>query len=326
MSYETGSATSQQDLLSKLSTFLTGTPGWTQDVFDTGANKQLAVHKGTVFVQFRYSDNASPGNIGIYHSLAFTGGNSAGSHPNDSGNGDIVSVVDVDRMINNIGNGPFPSYHFFADGSYFHVVLEFVAGKFRHFGAGILNKVGTWTGGEYAYGTFWDQTGAALNVPLDSRHTVLLDGHMDLNVGRAATIHIEGLPDQVASGKWAVVWASTNAGNDRGGTGRMNILGGVRDGFLANAMNGFQANPNNGFIPMCPIQCYYRLTAGSPLKFRFLGSQPDVRIINMAFINTGEEFTVGGQTWKVFPWIAKNTLPASQEGSGNLGIAYRKIS
>lgn len=327
MTFETGTATTQEDLLSKLSTFLTGTPGWTQDTFDTGAGKQLAVHKGTVFVQFRWSNNATPGNIGIYHSLGYTGGNAPGAHPNDSGNGDVVGVVDVERMVNNIGNGPFPAYHFFASGSYFHAVLEFATGQFRHFGAGILTKVGTWTGGEYCYGTFWDQAVAALNVPLDTRHTVLLDALTDnSSVLRTATVHCEGLPDQGGTGKWGVCFGGSSPGNDRAAVARVALLGGMRDGYFANAFNGFQANPNNGFVPMYPVQCLYRLTSGSPTKIRLLGSLPDVRGINTAFINAGEEFTVGGQTWKVFPWVRKNALPASTEGSGNLGIAYRKIT
>ena len=322
MSYETGTATSQADLITKLFTFLTGTPGWTQDQLDTTA-RQAAIHKGTVYVQFKW--NSSPDHIGIYHSLNYIGGNSPGNHTNDSGNGDISGVVDTDRMINAIGAGPSPAYHFFADGSYFHAVLEYSSGIFRHFGAGIMNKVGTWTGGEYCYGHYWEPLDPA--DPIDNRHSLGLDAGLTSGVQRAATLHVEGLPDEGASSKWAVIWGATaGAGNDRAGNARVFVLGGLREGFLANAMAGQIANPNNGYVAMHPIHCYYRLVSGTPNKFRFLGSQPHVRALNMKFINVGEEFSVGGETWKVFPWVRKNDLAGGVEGSGNLGLAYRKIT
>lgn len=327
MAFQSGVATSQEDLIQKLFTFLTAN-GWVQDELDTVAD-DAAIHDGagtpSVYVQFRW-DNAN--GIALFHSQAFVPATNPGSHTNDSGNGDETGNVDTERRIN-VDDGPYISHAFFTDGSggspgtYAHVVLEFAPGQFRHFSFGKLVKIGDWTGGDYVAAHYWD--GTQPNDLQDARHNFLLDGRQDTDSSVGATVHLEGFPGQPGAGKYGVVWNGTSAGNDGDGNARESIIGGLREGFWMNALGWLRGNPNNGFVPLIPITLYHRRTSTTPDQYRKLGDMPDARYVNVFHFATGEEFTVGSDTWKVYPWTRKNNLQAGVEGSGNLGIAYKKI-
>lgn len=323
MAYETGAASGMEDLLGKLSTFAQA-DGWTQDVFDIVTNKHLALSKSTVHVQFKY--DTTTGHIAIYQSTAYSGA-APGSQTNDSGSGDYSGAVNVGRRITSIGNLAYPAYYFFSGNNYIHVALEFQPGIYRHFCFGELVKIGTWTGGAYCGGHV---------LSVGSEHDIwattnafLLDGMTNTGtLDFQSTIHMEGMPDQAVGGKWGAFGSHTqgNAGIDKAGVARMPVLGGIRGGLLEAAYGWFAANPANGFIPMLPIACYLRKTTVNPEIWRLLGYMPDTRMVNITFINPGEEVTLGADVWKFFPWIRKgdSPAPAGQDWSGHMGIAYLK--
>lgn len=318
MSYETGPATTHEDLINKLSTFLTAN-GFTQDEHDTGSN-EFAIHLtsgATVFVSMLY-DNTNI--ITLHQALAFTGGNAPGTHPNDSGNGGVT-----ERRWSGIGAGPFPAYHFFTDDTtYAHIVLEYTAGLYRHMIFGQIIKEGTWTGGEYCAAHSWaaspnndDPTASGHALLFDSRTAAVADG---------GTIHIEGLPDEPsASTMWGAMFSGTAAGLDTAGVAREVLHGGIRDSYLHRAFGHVRADPASGNVSLIPIEVYRRRTAPSPDEMMKLGVLPDIRAINMHFFESGQEFTQGADTWKVFPWTRKRFLQDNAEESWNMGVAYKKI-
>lgn len=317
MAYETGTATSQQDLIEKLFTFATG-QGWTQDQLDTSA-KQAALHKNNVYVSFRW-DAADA--ISVYQALGYTGGSSPGNHPNDSGSGQTAAnPLTTGRRINRIGNGPFPAYYFFADDTYIHVALEFSIGLYRFISFGEMVKRGTWTGGEFAGASLWAPTVTGLN---QAGHYALCDWRYAIvgDPGVAMTVHAESLPSQVGGGRWGVAANLTSVGNDRGGTARALMIGGVREGFFQVALGWMSGAASNGFVPMFPLHIYYRRT-GSPETWQLLGHLPGVRFCNIKHMAAAEEFTVGGDTWKVFPWVRKSDTVNADE-SGHMGFSFLK--
>ncbi len=324
--YETGVPTSQQDFVQKLFTFLTAN-GWTQDQLDT-TNKQAAIHKGTCYVSFRWDSQASPnGAIGVCQALGYTGGQSPGNHPNDSGNGQNTGGnITVGRRMPWIGNGPFTSYHFFLDttADVFHGVLEFQAGLYRHLSFGTVAKVGTWTGGEFCGALYWNNAG--MDNLLSSNHSVMWDLYYSTGNDVAATIHVEGLPNAPANSRWGSFWggAAGSVGNDRAGNGRCNMGGTLREGPIPNMLAGFGANPSNGFVPMSPVWVFYRYRTPSPEDCYMLGYVPNVRGINVRYLEPGEEFVLGSETWKVFPWVRKANQGGGSQESKYQGIAYRK--
>ncbi len=315
--YETGTASSLDDFFTKLDTFCT-TAGWTSDELDTATNDRWRLSKGSVFVQARWINN----DIAWFQSNTEAGWFGGGGPFTDSGNGDESGSITGERRWDDMNTGPFTAYHFFTDSvttsTYVHIVLEWSPGIYRHAAFGTLDKVGTWTGGEYMVA----HVQAGQTNPNSTSTTFMFDS-LQITSSEAGTIHIEGHPDQAGSSIWGLFTAKTvSLGNDKAGNARVACLGGSRDLFFNAAFAGFQVQTSNGMIEFSPVHCYYRNLAQTPNRLQKLGSVKDMRILNMNFINVAEEFTVGGDVWKVFPFAKKGT---TGEASGNMAVAYKKI-
>ncbi len=320
MSYETGTATGTVDLMGKLSTFAVAN-GWTEDEASAG---RLAIHRSSVYISFRWN-TGTPAFVGIYQALGWLAATDPGNHTDDSGNGaisDVNNVLDNERHVA-LGTGAFPSYHFFEADTYIHVVVESVAGEWRHFGFGVLDtKIGDWDGGEYCYGMVIPQVGVA--NPLKNTASHLLDGFLaDLNEREhGATLHAESLPGEGGSTKWAVVWANNgNQGADRGSNARIFCQGGYRGGPFARAFGHFAVGSEEGLVPMYSLGIWYR--TGNDV--RLLGFQPDVRGASIENLVGGDEVVIGSDTWVFFPSSVKGN--ATDVGATkNQGIAYKKVT
>lgn len=339
MAYETGSASDIADLFSKLHTFATSTVSttWTSDENDTG-NGVLAISKTTgsteCYVQFWWDEAGSPEAVGIYQSLGFINTSTdPGSHTDDSGNGyntsgsPTNSNYRTERHVDLGSDGPFPSYHFFEDDDattyYIHVVVEIETDVYRHFGFGILNKRGTWTGGEYCYGQEF-----AANTITDDDNCALLDG-LAANSSQArkyATMHVEGLPNQ-GSSNWACVWGSETAAapTDSSSNTKETVWGGRRTGLVPSGLGNFKAGNSDGFVPMYPLLCMYIDKTDDELIP--LGTMPDVRCLNIANFEPGAEQAISGEgTWIMFPISKRAATTEGGDASGNDGVAYKKVT
>lgn len=322
MSYEAGQTTSIDDLFkSKLRTFALAN-GWTDPESPAVNGRQYYSKTGSglnCFFGFRW-DTTTPANVGVYQALTYVNGSTVpGSHTNDSGQGVVTSFdnntvtggrcIDLDNNTNN--------YWFFESDDYIHVVVEKTPVNFRHFGFGQLQKFGTWTGGEYAYGHYTPTPGVS-----GDNNCALLDG-LSSGSGLAylPSIHAESLPSQTASGKWLVCGGAytMNATTDRGGTGRNFAQGGFRSGPVAYPFAKWSGTPSQGLVPLTPIVVLY----ANGTRVHPLGMMRDVRAINMASYAGGQEITVGSDTWIVFPTVVKGTISGT---TLNQGIAYKKVT
>lgn len=330
MAYETGTPTSLADLATKMDTFLVA-EGWTQDQLDTGAGK-AAWHKTTVYVQLRWQVGINT-TLGVYHSLGFIGtGTDPGNHTDDSGNGAIsgtAATIEGERCLNALGAGPYTAYHFFADSNHFYCVLEYAASKFRHgpcFGTLEGGKFGdNWTGGEWAAGHF--HTADSVNVA----NTCLADGLFSDTASaaeqRAATLHMEGLPNQPVGSKWGQVWGATVATarpDDRGSDPKMMVAGGFRGGPLVRDFAWVPSTSQTGYVSLVPIAMFYIDDVPAVDEWYHLGTLPNVAMMNMRNFADGDEFTIGSDTWKVFATV-QNVDGTGDEESQNQGIAYKKV-
>lgn len=326
MAYENAQFSSISDLFSKLNTFASAN-GWT---IDHSASDRLFLTRSTVSVAFRWS-TTSPTCAAVYQHTAFiSSGTDPGNHTNDSGQG-AISGTDATLLggrhvvIPNAGG----QYWFFEADTYIHAVIETATQQFTHFGFGILIKQGTWTGGEYSYGNRNTLTGNS-NLAIDPGISHLLDGAAGVSSPATirpyvATIHMESMPNQTASGRWALAWAGgqANTTTDRGGTARANVQGGFRGGPIARNFARFSAPPLTGLVPMYPMNCYY--DDPSNARWYYIGYQPDVRGINVRHYSGGDEVIVGSDTWVVFPTKYKTSVSAAGN-SRNQGIAYKKVT
>ena len=322
MAFSAGIANTRSDLIGAFLTFATAN-GWTVNVnagIDT--NIGASIQNGTVHAHFRWSSTAD--DIALYQSLGFTPGSNAWDHPDDSGNGTITTNLLNERSIQDMGNGPF-NFFFFAQLSplALYGVAEIVPGQFRHWGIGQLRKIGDWIGGEFVYGHMLrSPTSVTSNI-----NSLLLDSLAIFGaeaVGttrRGATVHAEGLPNQSISSKWAAVGQLQTASvlNDRAGNPRVNFNGSSRGAYMFPQHGWFQVSSLGGHIPLLPQLVWYHNTGFAPQRVHLMGEQPHVWAMNMKFFNPNQEFTIGANTYRVYPAWQK---VAGSDQSRNLGIAY----
>ena len=337
MSYETGTAATMNDFMTKLSTFAVA-DSWTQDQYTAEAGStdgKMSIHKAGVFVSFAWNSSQSS-SIAVYQSLGFTGsgtntwnqlgdsGCGPSSNPSTSSTWNLNSANN--RFIRNIGTGPYTSYTFFSGASkdYIHVALEYSPFTYRHIGFGNLEKAWDWTGGEYCYGHPQSSGNPASQGALISSVGEGSNNRAD----RHASIHCEGLPGQPAAGKWATNASHSSLGGsfiDRSGNPHSRVSGTCPGGAIGSVFNNLPSNSGDGFLPMTPNAIFYIDITPSPDNVYFLGWQPDVRSLNMKNFEPQAEITVGADTWVVFPHVRKQNVGGTINESHNLGIAYKKI-
>ena len=342
MGFLTGSATTIDDLFTQISTFLTGSPGWTQD--GTVGAAGFGFSKNNIFAQFRY-DGTSPVGAGrhlaVYQSLGYTGGLFPGEHPDDSGNGfedsdsNVAdSSLDNERGCTDFGDGPFENFWVFQDTGpdEVSIVVEVRQDEFRHFGFGLLDKFGDgYTGGEYVYAQRW--LGSSAN---DTTAHILLDGKassltQNLAAQSAATIHLEGLQGQDPASKWGICFANLGAsgaqvGTDGGGNPRVLCPGTARAGFRARNFGGFGGTSTTGLIPGTPVGTFY-VKPQDGIECMYLGDMVNARMVNVRNFQPRQEVSISGDDWLFFPVSIRTTETASPPSRSSFvsGVMYRKV-
>lgn len=334
MAFQTGTTgiSSIENLIQTLSTFLTGLtgPAWVEDELDTG-NDRATFHSGTLFVSFRWGDTPDE-YMGVYQSTGFTAATAPHSQPGDSGNGSTSQAglsTTTFRSVDFNGAGPFTRYYFYASETapfYCHVVVESSGGVYQHFGFGFIDKFGTWTGGEYVYGGRWDQGTADIDNPKSNDHALGFD-FVNSGSTRGATMRAPNFDGLDGSQVWLNdVNNVVSPGNDRAGNPRYMMTGsGWRGGGLAWVLGWLRASTLSGFKPLQAIEVFCMVNDTPDDSAYYLGTQPDVRSINIGNLNPADEITIGGDTWQVFPTKRKQFLQINTEESWNQGIAFKKI-
>lgn len=325
MSYQTGTATDCDDLMSKLDTFLTGTPGWTQELYN-GTNRRAVYSKAGVsrLVQFQW-DNAS-GYIGLAMIGAYVGDVVWTSQTAC----EFTSSTTVNcRHVTQL-SGPFPSYHFFEDDNYFHVVVEISSGLYRHFGFGQALLLGDLGGGAYIYGHYWSQSTSYIDNPTNvTQHWALLDGNTATNQTRGSGFHCTGMSNLYdPNTKYFRQYNSYTLTDDDGDYIGTFAPGSWRGGPMVDFMATAQSDLNN-FKPLQPIPFFVRNVQPNPDIMILAGYPPDIRYINLEGLTVGQEITVGSDTWIVFPITRKyytSDTSYNQEQSYNWGVAYKKVT
>lgn len=335
MAYETGVASSTEDLISKLCTFLTSavifSSPWTQDKLDTTGN-EASLHLDDVYVHFKWDDGTAVA-IGVYQSLGYIdAGTDPDSHTNDSGNGNgSASPVTTERRAQFDVAGPWTKYHFYAyegDNPSVYVVVEETPGVFRHpFGFGNAIKYNDWTGGEFCYAGYWNPNSSYADVPSSPWHSQLLDGNTTATLElQAGTMHIEDMPNGPTDHKWGVFVDDTTLSSDGDGDGRVSLFGTSRGGPWVRELAWIRSSQLNSYKVFMPIQLYYRDTTDTPDEILKLGEMPNIAVVNMANFSPGEEVTVGSDTWMVFPWVRKQYTDSGVPESRHGGYAYKKVA
>lgn len=313
--YATGTAANPAALLAAIEAFAV-TAGFTVDrstaVYNpttfTPNDYWLAIHKGAaLYLNFWYQD-AVPG-INLYGGTGYNGANA----PDHQATPLQPTIVQF-----NLGRGPYTGYHFFstvtAGHYYLHMAVEITGGLWGHMLGGIVNAVGGAAPGLYLASTWWEYTGGyfASYPEAGFVHSLpFIQGTVFSHSLCLCTV------DAV------LTWFSA-----QGSVGSR-----IRPLQVQNGPGwhdrGIKHTPNtfNELTVLFPMPLM--LERVSTNIYSWIGDLFDVRLCNMQTTAPKDESTIGGDTWKYFPFVAKTppstwNIANNPPTSGPFGIAYRK--
>lgn len=334
MAYETGAATGPNDLLDKLRLFAIA-QGWTVNRWVTiGFGRELCLSKGDAYYNMRSYENETVFlngrttyqryGISINGSDGYMAGDQWDRQPGypvrpDGSNGYDQRASHVPFVTN---YGPFPAYHLFApDSKTIYMEIEVTAGTFLRFGFGSLDLFNPSSAGG---GRFFYATGGSASVTneLTSGNT-WLNNQIDDNSFALEEVPFRGADygaygEQIGSFVRAAFdsfdnWCSSQRNGSSNVTPQSCQGGGVHDKILRDS----SPNPLNGVGILTPnVVSVNRANE----YLHPLGVVPGIRFMDMTNYQPGDEFALGPDTWKVFPWYQKGGR------SFQRGIAYKKVT
>lgn len=323
MAYQTGAFSTPDQLLSAIRSFAAAN-GWTENAYAAdGAGNKLHISKATLYLNFRSLVNEFSTANDLWPCLQSTGvacsistgylGSSAwNEQPGHVFNGLSKSCSGI------FNTGASGVYHLFASISpdMLFCVAETSPGVFAFLGGGMLEKTGSYTGGEWLTGSY------ALDGNIDTSSGVN-NGYFIFNVN--PTNHrlspLPFLPNQ-ANFASSLVRAEfdTNTGfGHLASTGLVINPAWATGGLITCAFDTsystlFQYENQiapwyfkspaalNGIAPMLPFYLFGRRASDmrSPLGFA-----PHLRFLNIENYAPGAILTLGSEQWMVFPGYQK---------------------
>lgn len=301
VAYETGVASSPLDLLSKVMTFIQ-LHGWTAAIPAPG---DALISNGDA------SGQAIACGVQIV----------TGNEWHTRGCEQILAGLPWDTQegsaaqthICNLGTGPYTAYHLWVgdeDGAeYTHLSVEVSAGQYRHWALGQLVPFGTIVGGVYCDSTLLAFGDFAVNAPDYSFHRHLCDS-MCGDIQAHLLLDYDGK----VGGTWQpVTTVGVTDPNYHTGSTRS---AGLHAPFM---QIGYQRW--NLRTPLWPMIYFANRASGlrSPI-----GRMPNIRAVNMRNFFPGQVYTIGSDSWKVFPVFQKQieAVGASVVSSGLYGYAH----
>jgi hypothetical protein len=305
MAYQQTTATSVEDLINKLATFASGL-GWTIDrnTIATGSRTLSISRAGSDYIHIFNSDTT---NINLRASTGINVGLGPTLQPG----------VSTAQAVSNCGAGPFATVFLFGEAGtapYVHCVFDTGNSIFRHFHFGLVEKVGSWTGGTFFEALNANTTSSFNALPLSNTHHVSFSQQdTSNNTEGAVRIDFDGNTNYFAP-----------ISNEANFTTRV-IHGGVAaagrdlEGFYQSSVNSW-----SGITPLRRVKL--RAERGSSF-WTEIGYVPGMRLVNISRWAPGDEFSIGPDTWKVFPWWRQGFRPVGNTTdaySENYGFAYLK--
>lgn len=332
MAYQTGTSTDVNDLLDKLRLFAIA-QGWTANRWATvGSGRELCIQKGSSYFNFRSWSNetmlvngtSTAGKYGI--TMNGSDGYSAGAgwdtQPGYPVRGSATGGDQAHVMFPLVTTtGPFPAYHFFApDSKTLYAEVEITTGTFLRFGCGSLDLFNPSApgGGRFCYaatgGHVTNSTGAAAWLGSDVDNSSY---HVEYVPFRAADYNTSNAGFPFGS----MVRVAFSSFDNWAGSGRSMTVAGLPmacqgGGCHDKVLREYSPNMLNGVGLLLPN--IVSLNIGDEYLSP-IGVVPGMRYMDMTNYLPGDEFTLGSDTWKVFPWYQKGGLSLQR------GIAYLKV-
>jgi len=325
MSYQTGTALHVDDLLQKLSTFAQAN-GWTEDKITTpsgnGSSVTLYLHKGVSYIVYyarltggnnTYHGVSQPidhPDVWMYGATGHNGASDPWAQPGTS------AKVEVNWLLPSM-----TAYHFFTDPAktYLHVVVETTANEFRHFAFGVVEKVGTYDGGEYLQGCKWLQSANEIDDPKNVNQFPCW-----MHQGNSAT-YANRFRYNIDGNQWRRYYFNTPGTSIMGSQGSSSIA--IWNQAILNHSYSRSASPNAFNNAIILWRMYGGWVPRSSTLYIPTGCVNDVRFLNIRNVAPSTTYTLGADDWKIFPLIEKKNPNTRDDlpNSGDYGFAYKVV-
>lgn len=338
MAYSTGATTGPNDLLDKFRLFAES-QGWTTNRnVAAGSGREVCISKGSAYFNFRAIQNetfvingrsiANRYGVALNGSDGYSGGSAWDRQPGYSARTPVSGTDQAHAWIPTmmLTTGSMPAYHFFApDSKTLYCELEVVTGIFMRFGCGSLDLLNPAApgGGRFFYANCGCHSIALSPAVPISSFDVDNQAAMEMVPFRGADYIANIL--QYTAGETptgSMVRAAFGSFDGWAGSGRTTTImpfrevcqgGGCHDKLLRDLAPA----PLNGIAVLASNMVSLNIANEylSPI-----GVVPGQRQMDMTNFLPGEEFSFGGDTWKVFPWFQKGSVTSLTRG-----IAYKKV-
>ncbi len=309
MSYQTGSATSVQNFLQILSTFIIAN-GFTVNRQDNdGTFERLNCEKNGNFYNLYGNDSTILLTLSSSYAAV-----DKGSQSDETPDG-LTETRRCDA--NDIAAGAFSAYHLFYDQDFVHAVIEAQSGLFHHICFGEIAKYGTWTGGAYVDSVHWSTGVSYIDSPDSvSQHSYL--AHTYSSTHSRSSMWLNYDRDV----------ANTFVGQDVGTTtADMGLVGSAvldASSSIGNMFIFHKATPTSQTtrVITTPLELY--VSNGTAGLKEVMGYLPFTRSVNIQLLNPGD---IIDTDWMVFPVKAKKdpTLRDDSYNSGHYGYAIKQV-
>lgn len=324
MSYETAAAIANLDTLLDALMDFAAANGFTKLATLTGTGRQTDMYrlqKGSMYWWFVGFSSTDPdyGTYGRIESRMMTTLPSVANRETAGlGQRELTHTFLYDKP-----DGTYDNYFFYADSDAIHCVVEVDATIYTHLSFGIINKMGTWTGGEYLSGS---STEIAIGYSPSSGFSwvdgVIVPVFGGSNSANENTGYLyypyESHGDQR---DWSAFHHADVLTEGR----RTKVPIAITDGRTA-VYTLFNSSPNtfNERAMMIPLYLHvYDNRSGGSLRYIPAGDIPNARFINMTNISPQ---AVVNTDWDVFPIFQKSGNQFDAPQSGAFGVAYRRIT
>lgn len=371
MAHTQTSGTTRKDILSAIKTFATAN-GWTATYDDISASGNLGLTKGNCAVALTDGGTTTPvdaingGTVTDGFIFCALGTSLTLSNKNYFGHpGSIAATAGAGNgrcTINDLA-GPFSNIWLYANstGDYIHVVIQSSSSRYTYFGFGTLNMLGqTVSPVAFLVTTQWGwwpnatpvtasnyspnnpaafsavspgntsfqghQVGFLWETSTQERgfHLRIPAGVLDGGAGFTTTDRCIASFVELAFNRVALLSQGAQSG----------LISGGSIALPCDAIMALPNVPTTGGATLWSVPCLFSEAATpSPGIYTHLGDLPDFRLTAMGGLNAQDTYTIGSDSWQVFPWKHKDIFSNTRNGatptqfanSINYGIAIKII-
>jgi hypothetical protein len=302
MAYQTGTVTSTADLASVITNFAVAN-GWT---LSSGV-----LNKGQAYIRLQV---VSASELRI-----------------DAARNGNFSAPDISPSYSRIFNTTWPSmatYHIvaFDNPDTVWCTINFDVIKFQHIGFGMIEKYGTWNGGQWFHAQHTSSTAnsdvtSSINgnsAPYGSLNECALFWGARMNYQDYSSVYFDNASSRIECDLRGFVWEPPPS-----------MIGvHIYMPQIVGPIHKINPNQFNGQTVLTPFTPFLR---GGDGYFMPLGRIGHLRFVKLINYDPGDVITIGSDKWKLFPWHVKDTAnpdgigtpSASSKSTGVLGVAVR---